>query len=440
MNKRLRVTGLLMLVLGAGLGYWLAGNLEGLFLKGHGPDHTKAPPDDKAPGPGQPLFYRHPMNPAITSPVPAKDSMGMDYVPVYADDQAATEPGTVRIDPVTVQNIGVRTAMVTRTTLTRNVRAVGRVDYDEERIVRLHPKTAGWIEALHVDKTGQWVRKDTDLLSIYSPQLVAAQQEYVLALQNQEILSNSPFESIRRGADELLSSSRKRLQLLDVPDHQLHELTDKQRIIKSLHIHAPTDGIVIQIGAREGQYVTPDTEIFTLADVGKVWVYADVYEYELPWVRPGDPAEIRLIGVPGRVFSSQVEFIYPYAERQTRTNRIRMVLDNTEGLLKPDMFADVTILTQKQLEALTVPTEAIIRSGTRNQVFVVRAPGKFEPRPVQLGLDSEGRVAILDGLDEGEEIVTSAQFLIDSESKLREATAKMLEAPAHHDMGAHHRD
>lgn len=440
MNKRLWVTGLLMLVLGAGLGYWLAGNLEGLFLKGHGPDHTKAPPDDKAPGHGQPLFYRHPMNPAITSPVPAKDSMGMDYVPVYADDPTAPKPGTVRIDPVTVQNIGVRTAMVTRTTLTRNVRAVGRVDYDEERIVRLHPKTAGWIETLHVDKTGQWVRKDTDLLSIYSPQLVAAQQEYVIALQNQEILSNSPFESIRRGADDLLASSRKRLQLLDVPDHQLHELTDKQRIIKSLHIHAPTDGIVIQIGAREGQYVTPDTEIFTLANIGKVWVYADVYEYELPWIRPGDPAEIRLIGVPGRVFSSQVEFIYPYAERQTRTNRIRMVLDNTEGLLKPDMFADVTILTQKQLEALTVPTEAIIRSGTRNQVFVVRAPGKFEPRPVQLGLDSEGRVAILGGLDEGEEIVTSAQFLIDSESKLREATAKMLEAPAHHDMGAHHRD
>ncbi|PKM36065.1 MAG: efflux transporter periplasmic adaptor subunit [Gammaproteobacteria bacterium HGW-Gammaproteobacteria-10] len=426
MSRRLLITGLSMLALGLGAGYWLAGRIENLPIEAHLPEHRL---DNKEPEPGQPLFYRHPMNPEITSPVPAKDSMGMDYIPVYADEQTASEPGTVRIDPVTVQNIGVRTARATRTTLSRNVRAVGRVDYDEERIVRLHPKTAGWIEALYVDKTGQWIGKDTDLLSIYSPQLVSAQQEYILALQNQKILSDSPFESIRQGAEDLLASSRKRLQLLDVPAHQLHELTDTKRIFKSLHIHAPTDGIVIQIGAREGQYVTPDTEIFTIANIANVWVYADVYEYELPWIRPGDRAEIRLVGVPGRVFESRVEFIYPYAEKRTRTTRIRLVLDNAEGLLKPDMFADVTIATQRQMETLVVPTEAIIRSGTRNQVFVVREPGKFEPRRVKLGLDSDGQVAIIDGLDEGEEIVVSAQFLIDSESKLREATAKMLGAP-----------
>lgn len=426
MSRRLLITGLSMLALGLGAGYWLAGRIDSPLIEAHLPEHRL---DDTEPEPGQPLFYRHPMNPEITSPVPAKDSMGMDYIPVYADEQTASEPGTVRIDPVTVQNIGVRTARASRTTLSRNVRAVGRVDYDEERIVRLHPKTAGWIEALYVDKTGQWIGKDTDLLSIYSPQLVSAQQEYILALQNQKILSDSPFESIRQGADDLLASSRKRLQLLDVPAHQLHELTVTKRIFKSLHIHAPTDGIVIQIGAREGQYVTPDTEIFTIADIANVWVYADVYEYELPWIRPGDRAEIRLAGVPGRVFESRVEFIYPYAEKRTRTTRIRLVLDNAEGLLKPDMFADVTIATQRQMETLVVPTEAIIRSGTRNQVFVVREPGKFEPRRVKLGLDSDGQVAILDGLDEGEEIVVSAQFLIDSESKLREATAKMLGAP-----------
>lgn len=426
MSRRLLITGLSMLALGLGAGYWLAGRIDNLSIKAHLPEHLLG---EKKPEDRQALFYRHPMNPEITSPVAAKDSMGMDYIPVYADEQTASEPGTVKIDPVTVQNIGVRTVKARRTTLSRNVRAVGRVDYDEERIVRLHPKTAGWIESLHVDKTGQWVEKDTDLLSIYSPQLVAAQQEYILALQNQKILIDSPFESIRQGAEELLASSRKRLQLLDVPAHQLHELTDRQRITKSLHIHAPTDGIVIQIGAREGQYVTPDTEIFTIANIANVWVYADVYEYELPWIRPGDLAEIRLVGVPGRVFESRVEFIYPYAEKRTRTTRIRLVLDNAKGLLKPDMFADVTIATQRQLETLVVPTEAIIRSGTRNQVFVVREPGKFEPRRVKLGLDSDGQVAIIDGLDEGEEIVVSAQFLIDSESKLREATAKMLGAP-----------
>lgn len=376
----------------------------------------------------KPLFYRHPMNPGVTSPVPAKDSMGMDYVPVYAENEKTTEKvGTVKIDPVVEQNIGVRTVSVIRQDLARNVRAVGRVDYNEENMVHLHPKTEGWIERLEVDKTGQKVAKNVDLLSIYSPQLVTSQQEYILALNNLKVLKNSPIDEIRQGAEDLVNSAKQRLKLLDVPDHQLHQLEQSQKIKKSLHIHSPEAGIVMKIGAREGQYVTPATEIYMIADLSTVWVYADIYEYELPWVKEGDLVEMQLVGIPGRTFKGKLTYIYPYAEAKTRTIKVRLAFDNPELLLKPNMFAELTIKADKRLNSLVIPAEAVIRSGTRNQVFVVREKGKFEPRLITLGLSSGDKVEVLKGLKHGEKVVTSAQFLIDSESKLREATAKMLE-------------
>lgn len=418
-----------MLALGAGGGYWLASRQM---------VHEQSAVAPAAPK--KPLFYRNPMNPDVTSPVPAKDSMGMDYVPVYAEEEEAAEkPGTVKIDPATTQDIGVRTAKASRQTLSQEIRAVGRVAYDEERIVRLHPKTEGWIEKMSVDKTGQWVKKNTDLLSIYSPQLVASQQEYVLALKNLEVLKQSPIAEIRRGAEELVNSSRERLKLLDVPEHQLHDLTHTHEIKKSLHIHTPAAGIVIEIGAREGQYVTPATQLYMIADLSKVWVYADIYEYELPWVKEGDPVEMRLAGIPGKVFKGHLAFIYPYAEAKTRTIKVRLVFDNAELLLKPDMFAEVTIQAGRRQEALVVPTEAVVRSSAGDRVFVVKGEGRFEPRTVRLGLASNGHVEIREGLAEGEAVVTSAQFLIDSESNLREATGKMMapepsqQAPHQHD-------
>ncbi len=238
------------------------------------------------------LFYRNPMNPDITSAVPAQDEMGMDYVPVYADQQDgqdAAPPGTVRIDPVTVQNIGVRTATAEKRVLGRTLRAVARVDYDEEHLARLHPKTEGWIEKLLVDKTGEPIRKDTILLHIYAPQLVTTQQEYLLALDNLKALKDSPYAEIRDGARELVTNTRERLELLDVPEHQIHELEQTHKVKKTLHIHSPFDGIVMKIGAREGQYVTPETELYMIADLSQVWVLANVYDNELPWVRVGDP-------------------------------------------------------------------------------------------------------------------------------------------------------
>lgn len=417
MSKRAFIAQLCLIVLGGAAGYWLALQRQ------------TAPLETETAVLEQPLFYRNPMNPEITSPVPAKDDMGMDYIPVYAGGAQKTGevPGTVQIDAVTEQNIGVRTAVAKRETLSHIVRAVGRVAYDEEHLLRLHPKTEGWIEVLNIDKTGQWVKKDEDLLSIYSPQLVASQQEYILALNSREALKNSPIEDIRRGADELVKSSLERLKLLDVPAHQLHDLTHHQAIKKSLHIHSPQAGIVMNIGVREGQYVTPATELYMIADLSKVWVYADIYEYELPWIKAGDRVEMRLAGIPGSTFKGHLAYIYPYAEAKTRTIKVRLAFDNPDLLLKPNMFADVTIQVNVQPNMLAIPSEAVIRSGPRNQVFVERAAGKFEPRTVILGLNSDGKVAVLEGITEGERVVTSSQFLLDSESKLREVAAKMIE-------------
>jgi len=417
-NKILWIAAPAMLALGLGLGYWFASTPQ-----------TSAP-STIPPKKSDILFYRHPMNPEITSPVPAKGEMGMDYTPVYAgDEQMDKAPiGTVKIDGVTTQNIGVRTTKAKVEAMSHIVRAVGRVDYDEQNMVRLHPKIEGWVEDMYVDKTGQWVKKDTQLLNIYSPQLVASQEEYLLALKNNKALEKSPIDTIRKGAEQLLKSSRERLKLFDFPAHQLLELDKTGRVKKNIHIHSPAEGIVMKIGARNGQFVTPQTEIYMIADLRTVWVYANIYEYELPWINEGDLVEMQLVGIPGRIFKGHLAYIYPYAESETRTIKVRLVFDNPELLLKPNMFADLTIHANPQSNEVVIPSEAVIRSGSRNQVFVVRDKGKFEPRLVTLGLESNGKIAVLEGLKAGEEVVTSAQFLIDSESKLREATAKMLES------------
>lgn len=377
----------------------------------------------------EPIAYRHPMNPAITSKTPAKDEMGMDYIPVYPPgcEEAETPqgpPGTVVIDPQVVQTIGVRIAQVSRRDFFHPIRTVGRVTYDEDLLARLHPKTEGWVEKLNVSQTGTFVAKDIDLLSLYSPQLVASQQEYLLALENLRVLQDSPFADIRRGAQELVRASRERLELLDVPQHQIRELERTGQIMKSLHIHTPVAGYVINVGVREGQYVTPQTELYLIADLSRVWVYADIYEYELPWVKVGDPAEIRLTAVPGQVFKGQVVYVYPYADPKTRTVKVRLEFPNPALVLKPDLFADATIRTQRKSDVLALPVEAVVRTGIKDYVFVMKDLGRFEPREVTLGVPSDGWVEVLGGLKEGEEVVVSGQFLIDSESKLKEAMLK----------------
>lgn len=420
MSSKSTIAAILLLVVGVTAGYWLA---------------RSTPVGTSTASPAEPeripLYYRHPMDPTVTSPVPAKGSMGMDYIPVYASEAGTDElAGTVSIDPVVQQNIGVRTAKAELASLSHTVRAVGRIGYDETRITKLHPKIEGWIEELFVDTTGEQVEKDTILLSLYSPRLVASQREYVLALKNNETLKNSPVEDIRRGAEELVQSSRTRLELFDVPEHQIRELEASLAPQKTLHIHSPAAGIVTRIGAREGQHVSPATELYVIADLSRVWAYADIFEYELPWVKVGDEAQMTLAARPGQLFHGQVAYIYPYAESKTRTVKVRIEFDNPSLALKPETFVEITVQASKQESVTVIPSEAVVRSGSEAQVFVVRSPGKFEPRKVELGLQSGGRVIVLEGVVPGEEIVTSAQFLIDSESKLREAAAKMTEVGA----------
>jgi len=417
MSKKI-LTVIITLALGITAGYWLASRSP----SGPATGQTSAVGGER-----KPLFYRNPMNPTVTSPVPAKDSMGMDYVPVYADDlTGGGSAGTVVIDPTVVQDIGVRTALVSRKAISRTIQTVGRVAYDEDLLARLHPKVSGWIEKLFVSETGEAVKPDTMLLSIYSPQLVASEQEYLLALKNADTLAKSPFADIRNGAQALLHSSRERLELLDVPAHQMSTLEKTRKIIKALHIHSPLAGIVLAIGAREGQYVTPQTELYKIADLSRVWVYVDVYEYEIPWVRLHDAAEMRLVSQPGRVFEGKISYIYPYLDPQTRTNKVRFEVENPDRLLKPDMFADVILYPNAKPDALVIPTAAIIRTGETPRVFVQTGKGTFEPRRVEPGLESGEETEILKGLTAGERVVTSAQFLLDSESSLAEAAAKMV--------------
>ena len=381
------------------------------------------------------LFYRNPMNPAITSPVPTQDEMGMDYIPVYDDADSNGAAGAVSIDPTVVQSIGVRTTEARRKTISRNIRTVGRVTFDEKRVARLHPKVDGWVEKLFIDTTGEQVKKDTMLLSIYSPQLVASAQEYLLALKNWNVLRKSPYSDIRDGAEQLVQSSLSRLKLLDVADHQLHEIQHSGEVPKALHIHSPFDGVIMRIGAREGQRITPDTELYMVADLTRVWIQVDVYEDELPWVQLGDKAEMVLPAIPGQVFTGRVGYIYPYLESKTRTNKVRIEFENPNLVLKPDMFANITLKASRKVNAIVIPSEAIVRTGVREQVFVKQGDGRFEPREVRIGLESGDEVQILNGIQAGEEVVTSSQFLIDSESKLKEATAKMLEAASNNSSG-----
>lgn len=459
MNKNIIATTVIALLVGSGVGYWVssnkfdesagkqtaAGERKPLFYRNPmnpaitspapakdemGMDYVPVYAEDSQPKESKPLFYRNPMNPAITSSVPAKDEMGMDYIPVYAEENtgANAPAGTVRIDPTVVQNIGVRTTVAQRATLSRNIRTIGRVTYDEQRVARLHPKYEGWVEKLFIDKTGDWVRKGDMLMSIYSPQLVATQEEYLLALNSAAKLKDSPFSDVRDGAESLLHSTKERLQLLDVPVHQIDQLKAERKVMKATHIHSPFDGIVMNIGAREGERITPETELYMITDLSRVWVIVDIYEDDLPWVRKDDTAKMQVAGIPGRVFSGKVAYIYPYLEAKTRTIKIRLEFDNADFALKPDMFANVEVLASRQVDAVTVPVESIVRTGTQEQVFVQRAPGRYEPRMVTVGVSANGQTQIVSGLEAGEVVVTSSQFLIDSESKLKEATAKMMDA------------
>lgn len=375
------------------------------------------------------LYWRAPMDPNYISDKPGKSPMGMDLVPVYAGEEESASAHTIRIDPVTTQNMGIRTTTVRRGPLIKTIRTVGRVDYDEQLVTFVDTKFSGWIEKLDVDETGQHVDKGQLLFSVYSPELYAAQQEYLSAVQNLPRLEASTFAPAREEAAKLVEAAVTKLKYFDVSDEQIETLRETETIEKSLAIHSPATGIVTEKMALEGMYVKPGMRLYTIADLSRVWVYVDVYEYQLPWIRVGQRATMTLPYIPGERFEGQVVYIYPYLEQQTRVIKVRMEFENPALALKPGMYANVKLESELQRDALLIPRESYIDSGTRQVVFVDRGEGKFAPRDIQVGVEAEdGMVEVLYGLDEGEVIVTSGQFMLDAESKLKEAVAKMMEA------------
>jgi RND family efflux transporter MFP subunit len=370
-------------------------------------------------------YWMAPMDPTYIRDKPGKSPMGMDLVPVY---EGEIEEGVVKIDPVTVQNIGVKTTEVKRGPLIATVRTVGQVTYNEALVQHIHTKVSGWVEDLFVNTTGQEVSKGEELLSIYSPELVATQQEYLQALRYERQTSKSTFSDVASGGKALVDATRRRLLYMDIDPAQIEALEKRGSIQKAMILRSPTHGIVIDKKVLAGMKVTPGMELYTIADISNIWVIGSIYEYELPFVRTGQEAEITLPYEPGVVYKGRISFIYPYLSAATRTVQIRMDFKNPGFRLKPDMYVNVMITTKVGENVLQVPSSAVIRTGTHNIVITSLGDGKFLPRDVVIGAEGQGVVEIKSGLTEGEKVVTSGQFLIDSESNLKEAINRMIEA------------
>ena len=374
------------------------------------------------------LYWRAPMDPAYISEKPGKSPMGMDLIPVYEGEEVASG-STISIDPVTVQNMGVRTAEVKRQPFSRIIRTVGHIDYDEGSLYNVNTKFSGWIEKLFVERTGDFVQKGQRLFEIYSPELVATQEEYLLAYRNQQRLSKSEFKEVSMGAQSLLKATRQRLKFWDISDHEIEALERMGEVQRTLTIYSPAEGVIIHKNAIEGSYTKAGMDLFLIADLSSVWALAHIFEYELPWLKVGQKVRMDLPYMPGREFEGRIDYIYPYLDSKTRDVKIRLVFDNPAMELKPQMYANITIASKAGDNVLVIPSEAIIRSGKRNLVFIDLGKGKFRPQDVTIGPEGEdAMIKILTGLKEGQRIVTSAQFLLDSESRLREAIQKMLEA------------
>jgi Cu(I)/Ag(I) efflux system membrane fusion protein/cobalt-zinc-cadmium efflux system membrane fusion protein len=371
-------------------------------------------------------YWVAPMDPTFIRDEPGKSPMGMDLVPVYEDQ--ATGGSIISIDPVTAQNMNVRSETVQRRTLQRSIKTIGIVDYMEPRKFSINTKISGWIERLYVDETGQNVKKGQKLLDIYSPELVTAQEEYLLALANFQSVQNSPFPEVVGGARRLLEASRSRLEFWDISSRQIKQLEKAGKASRTLTIHASHKGIVTRKNVENGMFVKSGMELFKIADISRVWVNADIYEYELPWVKVGQQADIVLPFVGNKSLKGKISYIYPYVEAKTRTVTARIELDNRRLELKPEMYVNIRIQSDVIANALSVPIEAVLYSGEKQTVFVALEGGKFEPRQIKTGVQNEeGYIEVVQGLFEGERVVTSAQFMLDSESKLRAAIAKMLE-------------
>lgn len=400
------------LLIGGGLAIGIAFRPHATEAATHA-DHTK--------GERRILYYVDPMHPAYKSDKPGvAPDCGMKLEPVYEGYEPAGQSGSLNISPAQQQLIGVDYGEATWSSMSKTFRAVGKVAQDETRVVRIHPKVEGWIEKVHADFTGARVEKGQPLLTIYSPELLAAQQEYLLALQARDVLKNSPLKEVGDNNDALIRAARTRLELWDFGPAQMEELQKKGQPQRAVTLIAPVSGYVVARNAFPGQKVSPETELYAIVDLTRIWVVADVFETDAANVRVGQSAVIGLPYENGRGFMAHVSYIQPQVDPATRTLKVRLDAPNPGYQLKPDMFVDVEFQTASQRK-LTVPAEAVLDSGMKKTVFVDHGDGHLESRQVETGERMDDRVEIVKGLKAGERIVISGNFLIDSESQLKEA-------------------
>lgn len=352
-------------------------------------------------------------------PSPVEEAVGSE-TPLKSEGV----PGIVTIAPERLQTIGVKYEPVARRPLEKIIRTVGRVAVDERKLAKVTIKFHGWIERLFVSATGDHVKKGQQLFTIYSPDLVATQEEYLLALQGRKQMGESEFPEVARGSQDLLEATKRRFQLWDITADHVRELEKTGKVLKALPIHSPITGTVIKKEALAGAHVDPGQELYTIADLSHIWILADIYEYELSFVKAGQQAAVTLSYDPSTVLTGHVSFIYPTLDPKTRTAKVRFELNNRGEMLKPDMYANVELRVSLGTR-LAIPQEAIIESGQKQVVFLHHGGGKLEPRLIKTGVKTGEWTEVLEGLKEGEHVVTSANFLIDSESRLKSVVEGM---------------
>ena len=371
-------------------------------------------------------YWVSPMDPGYIRDKPGKAPCGMDLVPVY-ESAGEEAPGTIKINPATLQSMGVTTTKVEVRPLSRLTLTVGMVTFDERNLNVITTKMDGWVERLYVRATGDPIHRGQNLLSIYSPELVTTQNEYLLALKNLKSLQKSGFPELEEGARRLLAASRQRLKYWDIPDAQIAALEETGTVQKTLTLVSPVNGIVTKREVTQGMMVKAGMPALEVADLSNIWVDADIYQYELPWIKVGQTVTMTLDYLPGETFKGRIDYIYPYMKEATRTARVRLRFRNPNFKLKPEMFAQVKIQSPVTHSAVVVPSDAVLDTGLKQHVFIALGQGRFEPREVKLGvLGNDGLREVLSGLKGGEEVVTSAQFMLDSESRFREAVQMMM--------------
>ncbi|MDP2861625.1 MAG: efflux RND transporter periplasmic adaptor subunit [Desulfobacterales bacterium] len=371
------------------------------------------------------LFYRNPMDPSISSPVPAKDEMGMDYVPVYPDEISPPDKGvkglaTVTIDEKGIRLAGIQTAEAVKQKMEGDIRAVGLVKPDETSVRHVHTKNSGWIEKLYVNTTGRLVRAGQPLLTIYSPQLLGSQEEFLRARENAVSFAGSSIPEVRKGGEDLLKAARRRLELFDVPESLIKEIEQTGLPKRTVTLLAPVSGFVTAKGVYEGQQVEPGMELFTITDLSKVWIEADFYEFEAHLIRLGQKAVFTFPYDPKAQKTGRISYIYPYLDPQSRTLRARFEFQNSDFSLKPEMYVNVSMKIETS-DSVVVPDSSVMNTGLRQIVFVGIGGDRFEPREVKVGYRSGGLVQVISGVRAGEKVVVRANFLLDSESRVRAA-------------------